>query len=220
MLRRFADPLSDENWVLLDFQRREAPCYVGHVRCGVELAAADPRSLLIFSGGQSRQEAGPISEAYSYFWIAQQFDWFGHRNVAGRVITEEFARDSFENLLFGLCRFKECTGWYPEHTSFVSWAFKRERFELHREAIRWPANRFVYVGANDPPEIEQAAKAEARTRAGYIADPYSSGAEYRAKREARNPFRRQHGYGASCPELTGLLGHAGPELYRGPLPWD
>lgn len=220
MLKRFADPLSDDNWVLLDFQRREAPCYARHVRCGVELAAADPQSLLIFSGGQSRQEAGPISEAYSYFWVAQHFDWFGHRNVAGRSITEEFARDSFENLLFGLCRFKECTGRYPEHASFVSWAFKRERFELHRESIRWPANRFAYAGANDPPEIGQAVEAEARTRAGYIADPYSSGGQYRAKREARNPFRRQHGYGASCPELTGLLGHVGPEPYRGPVPWD
>lgn len=220
VLKRFADPSSDDNWVLLDFQRGEAPCYVEHVRCGIDLAAADPQALLIFSGGETRREAGRVSEAASYLWIARHFDWFGHPGVGSRTATEEFARDSFENLLFGLCRFKECTGRYPARVCLAGWAFKRGRFDLHRQAIRWPASRFAYAGANDPPDVVQALAAEARTHAGYVADPYSSGAEYRAKRAARNPFGRQHGYGASCPELAPLLEHAGPEPYSGPLPWD
>ena len=219
VLRRFDDPRLDENWLLLDFQRAEANCYVGHVERGVELAAVNPRALLIFSGGQSRLEAGPVSEAFSYYWIAQYFRWFGHPEVAARAVTEEFARDSFENLLFSLCRFKERTGVYPRSTSFVSWAFKRARFDLHRAAIRWPEERFEYVGANNPPDLSQALTAEARTKAGYEADPYSSGTEFAAKRRSRNPFERQHGYGVSCPELAGLFDHLGPELYPGPLPW-
>ena len=68
--------------------------------------------------------------------------------------------------------------------------------------------------------IEQARAAEAITAAGYAADPYSGGAEFRAKREARNPFRRQHGYSISCPELAGLLDHTGSELYDSELPWN
>ncbi len=206
--------------MLLDFQHGEAPCYVEHVRRGVELAAADPQALLVFSGGQTRREAGPISEAQSYLWIAQHYDWFGHPGVDARATAEEFARDSFENLLFGVCRHRESTGRYPERVRFAGWAFKRGRFELHRRAIRWPASRFEYAGANDPPRIAQALEAEARTHAGYLADPYSAGTEYRAKREARNPFGRQHMYGSTCPELASLFAHAGPEPYDGPLPWD
>lgn len=220
VLRHFDDPRLERNWVLLDFQRAEVACYAGHIERGVELAAANPQALLIFSGGQSRLEAGPVSEAFSYYWIAQYYGWFGHPEVAARTVTEEFARDSFENLLFGLCRFKEWTGAYPHSATFVSWAFKQARFELHRAAIRWPRERFEYAGANDPPDLAQALAAEARTKAGYQADPYSSGSEFAAKRRSRNPFERQHGYAASCPELAGLFDHRGPELYAGPLPWQ
>jgi hypothetical protein len=220
VLRHFADPTADDNWVLLDFQHGEGGCYVEHVQRGVERTAADPQALLIFSGGQSRVDAGPLSEAYSYYWIAQHYGWFGHPGVAARTLTEEFARDSFENLLFGLCRCKEWTGAYPERVTFVGWRFKQQRFELHREAIRWPLARYEYDGANDPPQRGQAETAEAQTHAGYLADPYSSGDVYRAKRESRNPFRRQPGYATSCPELAGLFAHPGPGRYRGPLPWD
>ena len=33
--------------------------------------------------------------------------------VRWRSLTEEHARDSFENLLFSVCRFRELTGTYP-----------------------------------------------------------------------------------------------------------
>jgi hypothetical protein len=36
--------------------------------------------------------------------------WWGLEGsgVRGRVLAEEYARDSFENLLFSVCRFKVC----------------------------------------------------------------------------------------------------------------
>ena len=45
---------------------------------------------------------------------------YGQPEVRGRAFTEDRARDSFENLLFGLCRFFELTGRYPEFV-VVSW---------------------------------------------------------------------------------------------------
>ena len=33
--------------------------------------------------------------------------------MSGRALTEEYARDSFENLLFSVCRFRQLTGAYP-----------------------------------------------------------------------------------------------------------
>ena len=119
-----------------------------------------------------------------------------------RAYLEDFARDSFENLLFGICRHREIVGRLPEQVTLVSWKFKRARFEnLHREAIGWPRERFRYVGANDPEEIQQAETSEAQSCAKYREDPYSLGEEFRAKKQARNPVHRQHGYAISCPEM-------------------
>jgi len=218
--RDTADLFSDSSWFLLDFQRNEASSYVGHVRRGVELAAADPDSLLIFTGGQSRAEAGAQSEAAGYWGVAEHLDWFGHVDVRTRAITEDFARDSFENLLLGLCRFKEYSCSYPRHVSLVSWEFKRERFHLHREAIRWPASRFTYVGPNNPPDLPRALASESQARERYTRDPYSAGPFFQSKREQRNPFRRRHPYSQSCPELVSLFEYQGPQLFSGPLPWD
>ena len=41
---------------------------------GVELAAKDPAAVLIFSGGQTRADAGPKSEGVSYFNVAEHFE--------------------------------------------------------------------------------------------------------------------------------------------------
>jgi len=218
--RDFVDPLADSSWFLLNFQRGEARCYVEHVRRGVEVAAADGEAALIFTGGQTRAEAGERSEAAGYRGVAEHFSWWGHPEVAARTLTEEFARDSFENLLFGLARFHQAAGTWPEQVALVSWAFKEERFALHREAIRWPAGRYQYIGAGDPPEREQAVAAEARNRAAYVLDPYSASPEFRAKKAARNPFGRVHGYHQHVPALRQLLAHEGPEWFTGPLPWE
>jgi hypothetical protein len=215
--RNPADPLRDESWALLPYQRGEPSAYVEHVRRGVELAAADPSALLLFSGGQSRADAGPRSEAQGYYAIAEHLDWFGHPGV--RATTEEFARDSFENLLCGICRFREFTGAYPGFATIVGWRFKTSRFDLHREAIGWPRDKLRYEGVNDPERLDQALAAERANTARYIADPYSSGAFFTVKRAERNPFHRQHGYQTSCPEVAALFHHHGPEQFIGPLPW-
>lgn len=213
------DPRSEENWILLPFQRGEVPCYIEHIQAAVRTAAADPRSLLVFAGGYSRLEAGPRSEAQSYYWIADHFGWFGYPEVRNRAITEEFSRDSYENLLYSICRVREYSGAFPSHVTFVSWEFKRARFDLHRQTMLWPADRFTYLGPNNPPDLQQAIAAETRNRAAYVDDPYSASPSFRAKRDSRNPFRRNAGYSLCIPELAALEAHSGPEWFPGPLPW-
>ena len=36
----------------------EGPCYVEHTQEGVRLASENPKALLVFSGGQTREDAG------------------------------------------------------------------------------------------------------------------------------------------------------------------
>jgi hypothetical protein len=209
---------TDEGWYLKHFQAGESGLYVTHVQKGVELAAVDPEWLLLFAGGQTEGLAGPRCEGQGYWLVADYFDWFGHQ-VRERATTEEFSLDSFQNLLFGLCRFYEVTGAFPEKVTVVGWQFKGARFDLHRQALRFPAARFRYVGANDPPELEKNLHFETARRETFVADPYGAGPEPVAKRAARNVYRRQHGYAASCPDLAELLRYTGPAIYASPVPW-
>jgi len=217
----FDDPFADSSWYLLDYQDGEPPLYLEHIRQGVEIAHEDSDSLLIFSGGQTRFEAGPRSEAQSYWAIAEHFGWWEHRDVRLRSTTEEYARDSFENLLFGICRFRECVGKCPDRITVLSWGFKADRFDFHRGAIRFPEERFTFLGVNDPPNVEKAIQRDMKSAVEpFMKDPYGCGEFLSAKRRERNPFKRQHGYAFSCPELEELLRHQGPELYQVRLPWD
>jgi hypothetical protein len=204
ILRDLGQVREDAGWYLLAFQKGEPPKYLEHIEAAVRLAGERPGAALIFSGGPTRAEAGPRTEGLSYWLVAEYFDWFGHPEVRARAFVEDFARDSFENLLFGICRFEEVAGRAPEHVTLVSWMFKRERFErLHRGAIGWPRERFTYLGVNDPPDPVQARAAEAGAKRRYEADPYSLSAEFQAKKRERNPFARQHGYAVSCPGWFG-----------------
>lgn len=215
----FDNPAGDESWSLQEFQKGEPRFYIEHIRRGVEMAAQDAGALLVFSGGQTRREAGRRSEAQSYRLIAEHFDWW-KTDVSPRTACEEYARDSFENLLFGICRFHECTANYPQHVAVVSWAFKRERFQLHREAIRFPSTRFHFEGAGNPVDLASAVEAERRNAVEpFKCDPYGTGGRLAEKRDDRNPFGRRHPYESSCTVLSGLLRHRGTELYAGALPW-
>lgn len=76
-----------------------------------------------------------------------------------RDTTEEYALDSFQNLLFSIARFHEFTGRYPEEITVIGYDMKRKRFtELHRAALRWPLSRFHYVGM----DVEGAERAVAQ----------------------------------------------------------
>mmetsp|Transcript_24576 Transcript_24576/g.55941 ORF Transcript_24576/g.55941 Transcript_24576/m.55941 type:complete len:176 (-) Transcript_24576:782-1309(-) len=134
----------------------------------------------------------------------------------------EQARDSFENLLFSLCRFREIAGGYPERLTVVSFGFKRWRFEeLHRSAVRYPRKAFDFEGI-DPPGLSPSVLAGERAHSArpFTHDPYGCLEQgLRAKRRARNPFRRSISYPEGCPEIADLIHHCSKALYTGPLPW-
>lgn len=183
-----------DDWVLLPFQEGEVPFYLEHIRRGVELTAANRSALLVFSGGRTRPEAGEWSEASTYRRIAEARNWWGAERVAQRTASEEYARDSFENLLFGLCRFQQVTGAYPRTVTLITWAFKRARYDLHRSMIRFPSDRFVFLGVNDPIDMESALEGDRRAHRLYLQDPYGTSGELADKRLQRNPFHQRHEY--------------------------
>jgi hypothetical protein len=138
---------------------------------------------------------------------------------ANRAFTEEHARDSYENLLFSLCRFHELTGAWPRNVTVVGYEFKRDRFtSLHARAIAFPRSRLGYIGT--PAVSPTAAAGEAAAAAAYRADPYGCQGTLGAKRHARDPFARGVPYLGRCAEAHALLTHCGPGPFVGHLPWE
>jgi hypothetical protein len=78
---------------------------------------------------------------------------------------QEHARDSFENLLFSLCRFYELTGHYPANITAVSYILKQKRFEeVHRAAVRFPHEHFYFIGTPVPPAAKGAEAVRKQSR--------------------------------------------------------
>lgn len=215
----------EDAWYLEPYQKHpgQAATFVTHIQKGVEIAADDDKTLLLFSGGETRKDAGPRSEAQSYWVVAESKEWFGKRNsVRDRALTEEHARDSFENLLFSICRFRELTGSYPHNITVVGYDFKEDRFvHLHRSALRFPKGQFFYVGTPSADNSRDAAlKGEALVRAQFQEDPYGCIGSLRRKKLGRDPFHRSVPYPNGCPEIENLFRYCGTAAYPGFLPWD
>ncbi|SCU72346.1 uncharacterized protein TEOVI_000392200 [Trypanosoma equiperdum] len=226
---------NESEWCLEPHQLRAGVvlplCFASHIRRGLEILRDQINtSILIFSGGQTCGIAGPRSEALGYYIVAKESKLFGifePEYVAkdimnGRIFTEEFARDSYENLLFSIARFYEVTGHFPGSVVVVGWKHKAERFTMyHREAIRFPADKFTYVGldfADAEPFVEdlqpyQVAKpyTDENALSSVSKDMYLCDAGRRT-RSKRNPYFRVPPYLVSCPPLRQLLQHCGPEL--------
>mmetsp|Transcript_18954 Transcript_18954/g.37920 ORF Transcript_18954/g.37920 Transcript_18954/m.37920 type:complete len:339 (-) Transcript_18954:17-1033(-) len=222
----------DDCWYLLPYQiQRGMPQAIeAHIRAGVAEAAKNVDALLVFSGGETRRDVGPVSEGASYFAVADALSLWGSSSntVRARTVTEEFATDSYENVLFSICRFHEITGAYPRHITVVSFSFKQRRFEdMHAYALRWPSERLSYVGVDPPPktgfDLAFQTKGELENAASlFESDLYGCHSERLVKkRESRNPYSRTPSYERTCGhEMKELIKYCGPSLFQGNLPWD
>lgn len=271
----------DENWILESYQLGgSVKTFWKHIEKGLEIADADPKSLLVFSGGQTRT-VSLQTEAESYFSLAissgmkipilQGFDFSieggtspqglsnpkaisanpndvlgkgAHANAGvptakglqgARMTTENFALDSYQNLIFSIARFREYTGSYPERITVVGYGMKKSRFEdLHAKALRWPVKaftkghkRFHYVGIDD--EGDNLSEYEGEKIKGFKLferDMYGCHGKLLEKRRSRNPTRRFHPYYTSAPEIADLMNWCPADgvglqgIYPDSVPWD
>jgi hypothetical protein len=69
----------EDSWFLEPYQKHpgQAATFLAHIKEGVDIASRDEGALLLFSGGETRKDAGPRSEAQSYWAIAESKGWFG-----------------------------------------------------------------------------------------------------------------------------------------------
>lgn len=129
--------------------------------------------------------------------------------------------------LFSICRFHEITGSYPAVITVVSFSFKERRFrDLHAKALRWPIDKFDYVGVDPSPSsgfsIEESTRGELENAAKpFETDPYGCHSSIlKEKRKSRNPFSRTPPYALSCPEMVDLFQYCDTDLIDpSAVPW-
>lgn len=205
---------SRDEWSLVPFQIEgyDHLCFKDHIVEALKLMENDPDASLIISGGQTKKECGPISEALSYYNLATQL--YSNTDVLERIYLEEYARDSFENVLYLICRYYELFRAYPEHIKVVGFEFKRKRFvELHlKQALRFTDCEY-FGNSPDPRDtddkekyFEDLHKAENKHAVRHFEiDFYGVQSPLHQKRQARDPFKRWNGYLESNPSLAPLL---------------
>ncbi len=207
-------PTDESCWYLQPYQKGQVALFLAHIRRAIEEAANDPKALLIFSGGQTRPGVGLRTESHSYFSAAEKLGYFTDfdgTNVYDRSVSEDFAKDSLENLMFSVCRFKEITGQYPRKITVVGFPFKAQRFiELHRKAMNFPLENFKYIGV-DVKGIKQSHIVD-DAYADFKNDLYGCGKKLIGKRRSRNPYNHFDAYRKTCPEMIHYLGACTEEL--------
>jgi hypothetical protein len=136
------------------------------------------------------------------------------------VYAEPRALDSWHNLLFAVVVFYGVVGRAPGHITLVSHGFKERRFRgIHVAALRWPVERFTYVGIDPPGAREGLDRGELEAGWGlWVEDWYGSGERLVEKRRGRNPWGSGGGgwYGGV---LKPLVEWRGPGVYPCWLPW-
>lgn len=214
------NPHDESNWHLAPFQKSdpmtgkpgEHETFLTHIQAGLDVMTNGTNAtwkedvpwnqdstILIFSGGATKQNLTTLSEARSYYHaaLAQELCQ-GHIGGGrahqlynkGRILLEEDATDSLQNLLFSILLFRRTIGRYPKNIRVITHAFKSKRFlELHASAIRWPKDR-IQVQGIDPvmssAEVESTLEGEEQLGYGpWTQDPLGTGNVLSGKRKQR-----------------------------------
>ncbi|KFY35811.1 hypothetical protein V494_05570 [Pseudogymnoascus sp. VKM F-4513 (FW-928)] len=129
------------NWTGCDLDMAtpsEKECWKRQILKGLEvLKGMDGQGVLMFSGGPWL-EWNQTSAATSYRNLAKASDYWGYfegekyKDYPSRILREERAMDSLQNIMFSLTEFNRRYRYFPEEMTVISYELKRARFEkLH-----------------------------------------------------------------------------------------
>lgn len=134
-----------KDWILASFQKQsnDQISFLHHIYKAFSLLEKQQGSILVITGGYTK-EAVKKSESGSYLEVAKAR---GIVHDDSSIFLEEYARDSYENVLYSLCLYRRKMGYWPDHVTVVGFEFKRYRFmQQHLKVLEYPASMTEYVG--------------------------------------------------------------------------
>jgi hypothetical protein len=151
-----SNPYEESNWLLKPFQRSnpsagksgEHETFLLHIQAGVN-ALRRKDTILVFSGAKTERDA-PLSEAASYQNVL--LHCFGESDLVqramadGRILCEEAATDSYQNLLFSVIKYYEVIGEWPHMITVITHAFKENRFLVRVGQIQLQTRMLTRTG--------------------------------------------------------------------------
>lgn len=101
----------EDQWILQDFQRSNAETgkpgehetFIAHILTGALMVEQRPRALLVFSGGMTAHSTFTEAEGYEKVFHRLGSRW----ESFNRYELENWATDSYQNLLFSILRFRQ-----------------------------------------------------------------------------------------------------------------
>lgn len=209
-------------WLLQTFQveGNDHLAFIDHLLLGQESLLEDEKAILVISGGRTKVEAGSLTEAGSYYRLLElKRRQIVHKlidEIESRIFVEPFAKDSFENVLFLICKFYDVCGRYPRSITICGFDFKKDRFlQLHlQRALGFDLKCVNYKGNSPSPDFqgpkrekyfEEIAANERKTYNLFEKDLYGLGPVLMEKRTSRNPFKETHNYKSDNPDISLLL---------------
>ncbi|KAG7699944.1 hypothetical protein KL930_000631 [Ogataea haglerorum] len=142
---------NQNDWILAPFQyeANDHLSFVEHIHKAFDLLNANPDARLVISGGFTKEGLN-ISESDSYLQVARLRGLITEQNK-DRIYLDEYARDSYENLLLAIALFRKKTGRFPRRTQIVGFQFKRYRFlELHAKVLKLKHVEYFGIGPSYP----------------------------------------------------------------------
>lgn len=193
-----------DEWVLAPFQieGKDHLSMKEHILTSLKLLSDN--TVIVISGGKTKKEIND-SEANSYYKLLKEYS-------DAEVLLEEYARDSFENVIFLICRFYQEYQTYPKKITVVGFEFKRDRFLKHhfKEALGY--DNVEYIGNAPKPEtnveeyFQDLHQSEYRHAVRWFEqDWYGIRDPLVTKKLSRNPFNLQHPYKETNPQLKEFL---------------
>ena len=152
--------------------------------------------VLVFSGGYTRKEIKKSEARGMLDWAKDLGLNLENFRAQKKIILEEYARDSFENLLFSICRFYQVFKTFPKEITVCGWEFKENRIKTIAETLKIPNFRYLAIGKKDASDLDLTL---------FQNDPLHQGKLFIRKRRKRNPWRKHHPYGKIKKEFLANL---------------
>ena len=188
--------------------------YEQHLRESIKSLRDRRYDVLIISGGYTKRDLEK-SEAQGMLDWAQDLGL----NMQG-ILLEEYARDSFENVLFSICRFYQEYEQFPKSVGICSWKSKERRFRIIAHVLTLPNYSFLVIG-----DKEEVKEREAKLLDLVIDDPFHRKPSLAYMRQKRDPWNKGNPYASverfkDMFETLDLMEEKGLTDYRlVSLPW-